>query len=252
MCGLWCEISSKPQTDQTCIWTDRQNRCFINFSALQVFSNLHLSQHQATEQAGLDSFRVHSPQSGPINFQEHPHHINTYTMLNSLKKPAAASSTAAPKKTMTPAERAEAVAAAVAAAQAAQAAKKAATAPKSTPTSAAKTNGKDSKDNKDTSKDTKAAAAAATNGEAKEDGEAGADDKDEEEEDKEAEKGQSGEAKAAMKNMTGYQQETEREGVDSDKLEKVRFFFVVWVMYSFHVGNGEEKLRLEGHGAVGV
>ncbi|KAF9934650.1 hypothetical protein FBU30_000974 [Linnemannia zychae] len=131
-------------------------------------------------------------------------------MLNSLKKPATTT-----KKTLTPAERAEAVAAAVAAAQAAQAAKKAAAAKTAAPSkTTAKTNGKDTK--------AAAATAGATNGEApKEEGDAaGADDKDDEEEEKETEKGQSGEAKAAMKNMTGYHQENERDGVDSDKIEK--------------------------------
>ncbi|KAF9102410.1 hypothetical protein BGX27_010989 [Mortierella sp. AM989] len=136
-------------------------------------------------------------------------------MLHSLKKPTASGA----KKTLTPAERAEALTAAVAAAQAAQAAKKTANpsggSAKTTSTSAtaSKTNGKDSKGSKE-KKDTK------EEGDSKEDGENGTDDKDDDEEEKEDEKGQSAEAKAAMKNMTGYQQETEREGVDSDKLEK--------------------------------
>ncbi|KAG0202413.1 hypothetical protein BGX28_005045 [Mortierella sp. GBA30] len=130
-------------------------------------------------------------------------------MLNSLKKPAAASAT---KKTLTPTERAEAVAAAVAAAQVAQNAKKTAGATAAiAKTAGSKTNGRDSKDkdskeNKDTNESTKE--------------EGAEDEKEDEEEDKETEKGQNAEAKAAMKNMTGYQQETEREGVDSDKLEK--------------------------------
>ncbi|KAF9970785.1 hypothetical protein BGZ73_006461 [Actinomortierella ambigua] len=45
-------------------------------------------------------------------------------------------------------------------------------------------------------------------------------DKDEVEEEEKQEKGQAGEAKAAMRSMTAYQQEIEREGVDAAKLEK--------------------------------
>ncbi|KAG0025670.1 hypothetical protein BGZ82_009898 [Podila clonocystis] len=138
-------------------------------------------------------------------------------MLNSLKKP-----TAAPvKKPLTQAQRAEAVAAAVAAAEAAQAKKNGAKAP--TPVAASKTAAKapassektkDAKDAKDTN------GANSEEASAKEEENGAEDDKDDAEEEEKAEKGTSGEAKAAMKNMTGYQPEVERSGVDSTKLEK--------------------------------
>ncbi|KAG0225842.1 hypothetical protein BGW42_004068 [Actinomortierella wolfii] len=49
-------------------------------------------------------------------------------------------------------------------------------------------------------------------------------DKDDVEEEEKQEKGQAGEAKAAMRSMTAYQQEIEREGVDAAKLEKAMAF----------------------------
>lgn len=140
-------------------------------------------------------------------------------MLNSLKKPTAAPA----KKPLTQAQRAEAVAAAVAAAEAAQAKKSGAKAPApaaaaSKTTAAAKTpassdKAKEAKDAKETN---------GANGEEAKEEENGEDDKDDGEEEEKTEKGQSGEAKAAMKNMTGYQPEVERGGVDSTKLEKVK------------------------------
>ncbi|KAF9295355.1 hypothetical protein BGZ74_010847 [Mortierella antarctica] len=135
-------------------------------------------------------------------------------MLNSLKKPTAAPA----KKPLTQAQRAEAVAAAVAAAEAAQAKKNGAKTPAASVTAASKTPAKASASS-DKPKEAKEANGASSEEAAKEE-ENGEDDKDDGEEEEKAEKGQSGEAKAAMKNMTGYQPEVERSGVDSTKLEK--------------------------------
>ncbi|KAG0359705.1 hypothetical protein BG005_000331 [Podila minutissima] len=138
-------------------------------------------------------------------------------MLNSLKKPTAAPA----KKPLTQAQRAEAVAAAVAAAEAAQAKKNGAKTPAASATAASKTPAKASasSDKPKEAKEAKDTNGASSEEAAKEE-ENGEDDKDDGEEEEKAEKGQSGEAKAAMKNMTGYQPEVERSGVDSTKLEK--------------------------------
>ncbi|KAF9939745.1 hypothetical protein BGZ67_008978 [Mortierella alpina] len=151
-------------------------------------------------------------------------------MLNGLKKPASTASTETPAKKLTPVQRAEAVAAAVAAAEADQAAKKTAASVKTAGIPPRSSTAKASSATKDSFKDKEkgekeGADAESTHGNKDSDGLSPQDDKDDKDEDEEAieseEKGQSAEANAAMKNMSsGSQQEVERDGVDSTKLEQ--------------------------------
>ncbi|KAF9168186.1 hypothetical protein DFQ26_000753 [Actinomortierella ambigua] len=85
---------------------------------------------------------------------------------------------------------------------------------------AAKANGTDSK----TEKNDGATSPSATDSPAPDANASDDKDKDEVEEEEKQEKGQAGEAKAAMRSMTAYQQEIEREGVDAAKLEKAMAF----------------------------
>ncbi|KAF9280294.1 hypothetical protein BGZ68_007329 [Mortierella alpina] len=145
------------------------------------------------------------------------------------KKPASTASTDTTAKKLTPAQRAEAVAAAVAAAaEAAQASKRTAGSPKTAgipprpSVTKASSTAKDSSKNKANGEKEGKEVGAAADGSKGDDASSPQDDKDEDEEDKESEeKGQGAEANAAMRNMSvGSQQDVERNGVDSTKLEQ--------------------------------
>ncbi|KAF9948174.1 hypothetical protein BGZ72_009872 [Mortierella alpina] len=143
-------------------------------------------------------------------------------MVNALKKPASTASTETAAKKLTPVQRAEAVAAAVAAAEAAQAAKRSAASAKTAGIPPRPSTAKASSAVKDSVKDKEGDEVKTSSGNKDDDASSPQDDKDDDEDDKESEeKGQSAEANAAMKNMSaGSQQDVERDGVDSTKLEQ--------------------------------